>query len=104
MWRHGWPARDQLLTVDRHMKLSDVPALEAMNGTELLYSESASRLVVSVKPDLAMILDALGMWQICARIGTVTSSEQLIMKSGDSIVVNASVEDLARSFKRTLDW
>jgi len=75
-----------------------------MNVTELLYSESASRLVVSVKPDLAMILDALGMWQPCTRIGTVTGNGQLTMKSGDSVIVNASVEDLARAFKRTLDW
>jgi len=84
--------------------LDAVPALDAMNVTELLYSESASRLVVSVKPDLAMILDALGQWQICSRIGTVTGTGQLSMKSGDSAIVNAPVEDLARAFKRTLDW
>ena len=81
-----------------------MPALDAMNVTELLYSESASRLVVSVKPDLAMILDAFAQWQLCARIGTVTGSGQLTMKSGDSVIVNSSVEDLARAFKRTLDW
>lgn len=86
------------------INLDAVPALETMNVTELLYSESASRLVVSVKPDLAMILDALGMWQPCTRIGTVTGNGQLTMKSGDSVIVNASVEDLARAFKRTLDW
>ena len=70
----------------------------------LCCTESASRLVVSVKPDLAMILDALGLWQLCARIGTVTGTGQLTMKSGDSVIVNSSVEDLARAFKRTLDW
>ena len=86
------------------INLYAVPYLVAMNVTELLYSESASRLVVSVKPDLAMILDALGMWQPCTRIGTVTGNGQLTMKSGDSVIVNSSVEDLARAFKRTLDW
>ena len=44
------------------------------------------------------------MWQPCTRIGTVTDNGQLTMKSGDSIIVNSSVEDLARAFKRTLDW
>ena len=74
------------------INLDAVPVLEAMNVTELLYSESASRLVVSVKPDLAMILDALGMWQPCTRIGTVTGNGQLLtMKSGDSVIVNSSV-------------
>ncbi len=84
--------------------LDAVPALEAMNRTELLYSESASRLLVSVKPDLAMLLDALGMWQICRRIGTVTGDGHLTLKSGDSTLLRENVEDLARAFKRTLDW
>ena len=73
-----------------------------MSRTELLYSESASRLLVSVKPDLAMLLDALGLWQICRRIGTVTGDGNLTLKSGDSTVLRENVEDLARAFKRTL--
>ena len=84
--------------------LDAVPALEEMSRTELLYSESASRLLVSVKPDLAMLLDALGLWQICRRIGTVTGDGNLTLKSGDSTVLRENVEDLARAFKRTLDW
>lgn len=53
--------------------LNALAAMEDMTRTELLYSESASRLLVSVKPDLAMLLDAVGQWQICRRIGTVVS-------------------------------
>ena len=76
-------------------------------ATVILIDLNADRLAEAaaiVKPDLAMILDALGLWQLCARIGTVTGSGQLTMKSGDSVIVNSSVEDLARAFKRTLDW
>ena len=84
--------------------LNAVPALEAMNLTELLYSESASRLVISVRPDLGMIFDALGQWQLCTRIGTVTEDARLTLRSGDSLLCAAPVEDLAKAFKRTLDW
>ena len=75
-----------------------------MNKTELLYSESASRLLVSVKPELAMIFDAFGQWQLCSRVGVVTSDSRLTIKSGDSVIANEDVEDLARAFKVTLDW
>ena len=75
-----------------------------MNKTELLYSESASRLLVSVKPELAMIFDAFGQWQLCSRVGVVTADSRLTIKSGDSVIANEDVEDLARAFKVTLDW
>lgn len=84
--------------------LDAVPVMEAMSRFELLYSESASRLLVSVKPELAPLLDALGMWQVCRRIGTVTGTGRLTMKSGDSTVLSEPVEELARAFKATLDW
>ena len=84
--------------------LDAVPGLEPMSRFELLYSESASRLIVSVRPDLAPLLDALGMWQICRRIGTVTGTGALTLRSGDSVVLRESVDDLARAFKATLDW
>ncbi|MDD4701283.1 MAG: AIR synthase-related protein, partial [Desulfovibrio sp.] len=86
------------------LNLDAVPAMQCMNKTELLYSESASRLLVSVKPELAMIFDALGQWQLCSRVGVVTDDARLVMKSGDSVIANEHVEDLARAFKVTLDW
>ena len=59
--------------------LDAVPALESMSRFELLYSESASRLIVSVRPDLATLLEALGMWQLCRRIGTVTGDRKSVV-------------------------
>ncbi|MBO5490660.1 MAG: phosphoribosylformylglycinamidine synthase [Desulfovibrio sp.] len=86
------------------VNLDAVPALEAMNLTELLYSESAGRLLVSVRPDLAVLLDAVARWQVCARIGEVTDTGRLTMTSGDSVLADAPVDELARAFKATLDW
>ena len=87
-----------------NIDLDAVPAMEDMTLTELLYSESASRLIVSVRPDLAMILDMLGSWQICRRIGTVTDDNTLTMTRGGVTVLQESVDDLTTAFKRTLDW
>ncbi len=84
--------------------LDAVPALESMSRFELLYSESASRLIVSVRPDLATLLEALGMWQLCRRIGTVTGTGELVLRSGDSVLLREGVDGLARAFKATLDW
>lgn len=84
--------------------LEAVPGMETMNATELLYSESASRLLVSVKPQLAPAFDALAQWQICARIGTVSNDGALTLKSGESTLARVPVDELARAFKKTLDW
>ncbi|MBO4300779.1 MAG: phosphoribosylformylglycinamidine synthase [Desulfovibrio sp.] len=86
------------------VNLDCVPAMEPMTLTELLYSESAGRLLVSVRPDMAPLLDAVSRWQVCARIGTVTDTKHFIMTSGDSVLVDAPVEDLASAFKATLNW
>ena len=86
------------------MDIDAIAALDAMSRTELLYSESASRLLVSVRPEFAMMLDMLGQWQLCRRIGTVTDTGSLSIRSGSSIVLNETVEELVHAFKRTLDW
>lgn len=77
-----------------------IPALEPMNALELLYSESASRHLVAVRPDLATLLDAFGMWQLCRRIGEVTEDGKLTIRSGESRILSASVDDLAYAFKK----
>ena len=84
--------------------LEQVPAMEPMNRSELLYSESASRLLVSVRPETANVLEALGMWQTCRCLGTVTEDGCLTLRSGTSVVVREEVSELAQAFKKTLDF
>ena len=87
--------------------LAAVPALEALTRTELLYSESASRLLVSVRPDMVSafegLCDAVGGCQY-ARLGTVSDDGQLTLRSGASRICAEPVEELAKAFKATLDW
>ncbi|MDR1857457.1 MAG: phosphoribosylformylglycinamidine synthase [Desulfovibrio sp.] len=84
--------------------IDKVPAMEPMSRTELLYGESASRLIVSVRPDLGMLLESLAPYQIVRRIGETTDDGHLTLTSGDGPVLREPVEDLARAFKRTLDF
>lgn len=82
--------------------LEAVPAHQDMTRTELLYGESASRILVSVNPANAVLLDTLNQRQICRRIGRVTSDSLLTIKSGDSLVLQEKVETLTSAFRRTL--
>ena len=84
--------------------LGNIPAEEAMTVTELLYSESASRLLISVPAASATALEALFSSQVFARIGETTKSMELIIRNGKVDVVRKSVEELAKAFKGTLDW
>lgn len=84
--------------------VSRIPALEEMNLTELLYSESASRLLLTVKPQQVPLFESLCAAGLCARIGEVTNDKTLTLTSGQSILCAEQVEDLATAFKATLDW
>lgn len=84
------------------INLDAVPTMNSMNSFELLYSESASRHILTVKPELSPLLEALGMWQCCRKIGEVTEKPSLLARSGDSVLLDAPVEELAKAFKGTL--
>lgn len=81
-----------------------IPAFDDMNLTELLYSESASRLLLTVKPPQIPLFEALCGAGLCTRIGQVTADSTLTLTSGDSLICAEKVEDLAVAFKKTLDW
>lgn len=84
-----------------------VRAAEALTLTELLYSESASRLLVTVPAVQTDMFDSL-FGDDAARIGTVTPRDEnggrLDFVSGHSELFSHPVEELARAFKGTLNW
>ncbi|MCR4666411.1 MAG: phosphoribosylformylglycinamidine synthase [Desulfovibrio sp.] len=82
--------------------LNALPVMEEMTSSELLYSESASRLIVTVKPDFAPYLEAIAGTSSCRRIGMVTEGEEVTIKSGASTILSENVLELANAFKDTL--
>ncbi|MBQ9536555.1 MAG: phosphoribosylformylglycinamidine synthase [Desulfovibrionaceae bacterium] len=84
--------------------LNLVASLEPLNLTELLYSESASRLIVTVPPQGALLLETLGLGQICRSIGRVTDDGHLTLLSGQNQIVYEPITDLAKAYKGTLNF
>ncbi|PKN40728.1 MAG: phosphoribosylformylglycinamidine synthase [Deltaproteobacteria bacterium HGW-Deltaproteobacteria-18] len=81
-----------------------IPALDCPLAEQRLYSESASRFVVTVADDKRAAFEALFAGDFMAAIGKTTADEKLTLRAGSAILVNASVEDLATAWKKTLDF
>ncbi|BDQ33826.1 AIR synthase-related protein [Pseudodesulfovibrio portus] len=84
--------------------LDAVPTCGDMNLTGVLYAESASRFVVTVKPADRAAFEALFAGQILGLIGQVSNAPKLIAKYAEETVLNEEVGALAQAFKATLDW
>ncbi|GAB7079067.1 AIR synthase-related protein [Megalodesulfovibrio paquesii] len=86
------------------MDLDAVPALGELDAVQLLYSESASRLLATVAPENAAAFEALFAGQHCACIGEITAAPELIVRHQGAELLREPVETLAASWKATLDW
>jgi phosphoribosylformylglycinamidine synthase len=79
--------------------LALVPACpDDMQDTDLLYSESNSRLLVSVRPENAAAFEALFAGQHCACVGSVGGDSLTITQNGRQ-VLSQPVEALAAAWK-----
>ncbi len=89
------------------INLAKVPAFNVQDITELLYAESASRLLVTVSRD--NIPEVQRIWQeelgyTAALIGNVADHKNLIIANGEEEIINLHVEKLATAFKSTFAW
>ena len=83
-----------------------VKAAEPLTLTERLYSESASRLLVTVPRASAAAFEGMFASQLgvsAARIGEVREGGLSFVSGHDPLFAH-DVEDLARAFKGTLNW
>ncbi|HPI92051.1 MAG TPA: AIR synthase-related protein [Deltaproteobacteria bacterium] len=83
--------------------LGRVKAEKGMNDTEILYSESQSRIVIEVSPDKRKTFTKLmGRDAVC--IGSTTGEPRLVIraKSGHTLICQTLV-DLKTAWKKTLD-
>ncbi len=83
---------------------ADAPTEPDLTDLELLYSESPSRLVVTVAPENRAAFETLFTDQACGLLGTVAEGSDLVLRRGGSILCNEPAEELARAFKATLNW
>ncbi|WP_461209688.1 AIR synthase-related protein [Desulfocurvus sp. DL9XJH121] len=81
--------------------LAKVPTCPAMETTDLLYSESNSRILVSVRPENREAFEARFAGQHMARIGEVTANQALILTRDGAPVLDQPVEALTAAWKGT---
>ena len=68
----------------------------------VLYSESPSRLLVTVSEDRAGDFEELFQGQAMARVGTVRAEPMFEIRCRDRVVLQEEVQDLSRAWKSTL--
>ena len=81
-----------------------VPALDCPLPEQRLYSESASRFVVTVAEDNRPAFEALFAGDFMAAIGQTTADGRLTLRAGNANLTSAPVEELATAWKATLDF
>lgn len=84
--------------------LDYLPVAEQMSDIEKLYSESASRLLVTVAPEHQTEFENLFAGQDFAKIGQTNGSGKLTVCSGQKTILEKSVEELAGAWKKTLNF
>ncbi|MEF2145779.1 MAG: phosphoribosylformylglycinamidine synthase subunit PurS [Desulfovibrionaceae bacterium] len=85
------------------LDLSSAPMENGLGDTALLYSESASRLVVTIRPESREAFESLFRGQALACLGEVAEGLFVVSREGRELV-SEEVESLAQAFKKTLDW
>lgn len=89
------------------IELDKVPAVGSdgrPGPLNILYSESASRLLVTVQEKDIQGFESCFKGQIMARIGTVQEAQQLHVLSNGAPYMDASVADLAAAWKGSMNW
>ena len=81
------------------LDLSVIPA-GTQNENALLFSESAGRFIVSVKPENVVKFEFLMKKVPFAKAGRVRGDRRVILKRGDTPIINESVEDLTEAFNK----
>ncbi|MBF0480543.1 MAG: phosphoribosylformylglycinamidine synthase subunit PurS [Desulfovibrionaceae bacterium] len=85
--------------------LARMPVLGGgLSTLELLYSESAGRLLATVAPENRAAFEAHFPAAELGLLGVVTHEPVLELRSGMAPVLREDVEKLAHAFKSTLDW
>jgi phosphoribosylformylglycinamidine synthase len=79
-----------------------VPALDCPLPEQRLYSESASRFVVTVADQNRAAFEALFAGDFLAPIGQTTADGKLTLRDGDATLASTPVAELASAWKKTL--
>lgn len=80
---------------------AELKTLTQHRKDNLLFSETQSRIIVTIDPKNKEEFEKLFEGQCFAQIGEVIDAPSLIIKNGEEIVINSSLEDLTESYHST---
>lgn len=84
--------------------LCSVPRDYGLSPLSTLYSETPSRMLVTVSPENSTRFEELFAGQTFARIGMTTGLDSFGISEGAAGLVRSKVHALAEAFKGTLNW
>jgi phosphoribosylformylglycinamidine synthase len=84
------------------IQLDAAPQTGKLSDDALLFAESNSRFVVTCAPAQAAALEAAFRGVPCARVGTVTAGRKLHIATAKRTLVEADLDALRKTFKKTL--
>ncbi len=85
-----------------NVDVNSMQTCKCVTLTERLYSETASRLIVTIKPEHKADFEALFKGQVCTYLGKVLANDTLFVRDGLNTIVRTDVENLATAFKGRL--
>jgi phosphoribosylformylglycinamidine synthase len=85
------------------LDLGKVPGKDLLRSDFVLFSESNSRFLIEISESDRQEFEALMRGKGCAHIGKVTKEQKLVIYGlNKKIVVDATLTELRRSWKKTL--
>ena len=86
-----------------HVDLRRVPVAAELREEALLFSESASRLLVTVRPEQQAAFEELFTGQSCALLGEVTADQELrVVGLRGEILIRSAIDDLKEAWQSPL--
>lgn len=82
----------------------DAVAGEKISPTEILFSESNTRFIVEVAPESADEFAKLFAGVPLSRIGTITDGGDLVVRSGDNVVLEVDTAAAKSAWQKPLAW
>jgi len=71
---------------------------------ELLFSESQSRFIITIPPELTKKFEEIFAYEDFALVGKVISEPNLIFHKRGKELAKIEISKLKQSYKRTLGW
>jgi len=86
------------------LAIDAVPCEGPLDATVVLFSESNTRFLCEVRPADASAFEAALAGVPCALVGDVTGTADLLLRRGDSILIQCDLATLKEAWQKPLRW